>query len=83
MMSYAPRYEYCDPAASIITRFGGIDQVAGFTALDRTTVYKWLRKPPKGTGGWIPRSHHKMFVKEAERRGMDVDETEFVHSQAA
>jgi hypothetical protein len=56
-----------EPAASIISKFGGPSKVAALLGVHRTRVSTW--KSPKGTGV-IPQRYHLRLLDEAKRSGV-------------
>lgn len=68
-----------NPAASIITRFGGPDAVREITGASRTRVYRWTQpKGAGGTGGVIPTPHAQKLLKYAKDHGIAVSADEFL-----
>jgi hypothetical protein len=68
----------CEPANSIIQRFGGLSALAEVVGKTTHTVMRWRMPRPQGTGGIIPHWHHEAIVSAAETRGIDLSGTGFV-----
>lgn len=67
------------PAVYVIKMFGGIRPTA--KALNRapSTVIAWKTpKNRKGTGGRIPGANHKLILRIAKRRGLDITESDLI-----
>src|SRR5262245_5605032 len=70
--------EYCEPAFSIMKRFGGPKEVARITGVTVTVPYHW-RMPVErgGTGGWIPRKHHTRLLTYARLNSIPLVPADF------
>jgi hypothetical protein len=67
-----------EPAATIISRFGGPDKVQEITKASRTRVYRWTQpKEAGGTGGLIPMVHAVKLIDEARRTGIEISLDDF------
>lgn len=72
-----------EPAASIIERLGGVEEVARITGVHLTRVYGWKRpKGPGGTGGLIPFKRALMLLGAARDRGIQLTANDFMPSKA-
>jgi hypothetical protein len=67
-----------EPARSIIEMIGGEAKVAEITGSGLSTPYGW-QKPTKqgGTGGFIPRWHHKKILDFAAQNGLPLSAADF------
>lgn len=65
------KLEQREPAASIISRLGGISEVAAICQVSQTQVQRWRwTESNGGTGGFIPRKHHERLIEAAKRLGI-------------
>lgn len=61
------------PAASVIAKFGGINETAEAVGLDRSVVNRWLRPKEKGgTDGLIPSKHQAKLLAAARERQIEL-----------
>jgi len=73
-----------EPAASIISRFGGQDRVIAITGASRTRVYRWTQsKDAGGTGGVIPTNHALTLLQYAKDNGVPVTADDFLPVRTA
>lgn len=72
-----------NPAKRIIDLFGSAQALAESLGIDATTVWRWTRPRPRGTGGYIPRWHHPAILKAAKRQGLRVTAAMLVASERA
>lgn len=79
-------YEYrtllgmrCDPANSIIAKFGGLTALAEVADVTPHTVMRW-RKPREsgGTGGVVPHWHIQAILDAAKQRGIELSPSDFL-----
>lgn len=69
----------CDPADTIIKRFGGLSAVARITGVTPHSVMRW-RSPEDsgGTGGAIPFRHVPALIEAAKGRGIALAADDFL-----
>lgn len=69
----------CEPANTIITKFGGPTAVSRIANVSAHTVIRW-RTPRErgGTGGVVPHWHVPALVSAAETLGIDVSANDFL-----
>lgn len=69
----------CEPANTIIRKFGGLSALAEVVGKAPHTVMRWRMPREKGgTDGIIPHWHHDAIVEAAEAREIDLSDTGFV-----
>lgn len=73
-----PTIHTLDPAYSVIERLGGKSAVAGELGLDKSTLSRWCKPAPDGTGGVIPQRHWPQLIAMARRLGVDISVRELV-----
>jgi hypothetical protein len=61
---------FLEPAATVISRFGGARRLADLLGLDKSTVCQWRNPKPRGTGGLIPGWHHADLLALAKENGV-------------
>lgn len=69
----------CEPANTIIKRFGGLSALAEVTDVSVHSVMRW--RTPKsrgGTGGMIPHWHMDAILAAAKDRAIDLSPTDFL-----
>lgn len=67
-----------DPAASVISRLGGVAQVASITGRDVSRIYRWMApKSTGGTGGRIPHDDAIKMLQHAREKGLPLTAEEF------
>jgi DNA-binding phage protein len=72
-----------EPAAGIISRFGGADKVIEITGASRTRVYRWMRpKNEGGTGGVIPMAQAMKLLQHARDHAVPVTADDFLPARA-
>lgn len=68
----------CEPASSIVDKFGGLTAVASLVNVKVSTVQRWrMPKERGGTGGIIPHWHQTRLLEEAQRRGVTLEPVDF------
>jgi hypothetical protein len=74
----------CEPANTIIQKFGGLSALAEVAGVSAHSVMRW-RTPRErgGTGGVIPHWHVPKLLAEAEKRKIKVRAADFVHVKDA
>jgi hypothetical protein len=55
----------CEPATTVIEKFGGSAAVAKICGCGQLQVNNWRRPGPRGTGGFIPRWYHAKLLQAA------------------
>jgi hypothetical protein len=60
----------CEPAYTIICRFGGVTPTAKILKVAPSSVSRWLIK--SGTAGKIPQIHWKALLANAEKRNINI-----------
>jgi len=69
----------CDPAHSIIEKFGGISAVAKIAGVTPHSVMRWRSPRDKGgTGGFIPHWHVQRLLEAASERGLALQPADFM-----
>lgn len=69
----------CEPANSIITKFGGPEAVAAIVDATPGQVRRWRRTKDKGgTGGAVPHWHIKKLLAVAAERRIKVRPEDFI-----
>lgn len=61
-----------NPAYQVIEELGGKREVADALALDKSTLSRWCKEPPGGTGGVIPQRYWPQLLKMARAKGVDI-----------
>lgn len=61
-----------EPAYTVIERLGGKSAVADALKLDKSTLSRWCKSGPGGTGGVIPQRYWPALIKMARRHGVDI-----------
>ena len=75
-MRYGKRMK---PAADIISKLGGVAEIAAVVGVHRTRVYGWMRnRDAGGTGGLIPQKHHLALLRMAREKGVELKPEEFL-----
>jgi hypothetical protein len=75
---------HCQPAASIITRLGGLTALAEACDVSVTSVQRWRLPSVKGgTGGIIPAKYYPVLIKHAAGRGVRLPLAAFVDPKVA
>lgn len=68
----------CEPATSIIRKFGGLKAVAEITDVSAHSVMRWrYPRSKKGTGGVIPHRHADRLLTAAQEKGIDLSPADF------
>ncbi|SMC41345.1 hypothetical protein SAMN06297251_102100 [Fulvimarina manganoxydans] len=69
----------CEPANSLIQKFGGLSAVAKVVEATPNAVMRWrMPKAKGGTGGAIPHWHIPKLIAEARRSGINVEPGDFI-----
>lgn len=64
---------WCEPAASLIEKLGGLSAVARALDVRDTTVQRWrLPKEKRGTGGSVPHWHIPKVIELGKSIGVKV-----------
>lgn len=62
-----------EPAASVITKLGGVEAAARDLGVHRTRVFSWMRDANAGgTGGRIPQRHFPTILALSAARGLEI-----------
>lgn len=78
------KIDHCEPAASLISKFGGLREVAGIAGVSITQVQRWrLPKKNGGTGGAVPHWHHGKFRDAAREREIPLKANDLISMEAA
>ena len=73
-----------DPAATVLTRFGGAGPLAQLLRLDRSAVHRWaLPKHRGGSGGLIPARHHQRLLALAAEQGIALTAADLIGAPPA
>lgn len=68
-----------NPAASIISRMGGVEAVAAITGRHISRVYRWTYPVERGgTGGEIPRKEARKILAYARDNGIGLSAEDFL-----
>jgi len=68
----------CEPANSIIQKFGGLSALAEVTGVKPHTVMRWrMPRDRGGTGGVIPHWHVEAVLAEARARKIKLGSSDF------
>lgn len=69
----------CEPAKSIVARFGGEAKIAEVLSISPTIPYAWqYPREKKGTGGTIPQRYHLALLDHAQANGIDLSPADFL-----
>lgn len=69
----------CEPAKSIVARFGGEAKIAEVLGISPTLPYGWqYAREKKGTGGTIPQRYHIALLDYAEANGISLSPADFL-----
>jgi hypothetical protein len=70
-----------NPAHSIVARCGGIQTVADWLRLNRTSVLRWTHPRDRGgTGGLIPSKHQAKLMRAAGSHGVTLRPEDFFNT---
>jgi hypothetical protein len=70
---------FLQPAASVISKFGGARKLSDLMDLDKSTVCQWrVSKERGGTGGLIPARHHEPLLALAKKQGVRLGASDLV-----
>lgn len=73
---------HCEPANSIITKFGGPEAVAAIVEATPGQVRRWRRAKNKGgTGGAVPHWHIPKLMSAAAERKLRIRAEDFMPRQ--
>ena len=76
-----------EPAATIVTKFGGPSKLASIVGVHRTRVSNWTRsKEAGGSGGRIPQAHHRAILAASREQGLGITAEDLLpaeHPEAA
>jgi hypothetical protein len=67
-----------EPAYTLIERLGGKSAVAGALNLDKSTLSRWCKPAPGGTGGLIPQRYWPQLIEMGRQQGVVVAVRELV-----
>lgn len=74
-----PERRVCEPAKSIIARFGGETKIAAVLGIASTIPYAWqYPRDKKGTGGTIPQRYHLALLDHASENGIPLSPADFL-----
>lgn len=69
----------CEPAQSIIEKFGGISAVAKIAGVTPHSVMRWRMPREKGgTGGFVPHWHVMRLLEAAGEQKIDLKPADFM-----
>ena len=69
----------CDPADTIIRKFGGISAVARITCVTVHSVMRWRKSRERGgTGGLIPSRHNQVLMEHAVANDLPITAADFM-----
>lgn len=71
----------CEPANSIIKRFGGLTAVSEITGVTVHSVMRWRMPRPVGAGGAIPVKHAEALIAAAKMKGISLGADDFLPSK--
>lgn len=78
-------YTPCEPACSVVKKFGGAAATAEVAECTESQVYRWMRPVGAsggGLGGCIPRWYHQKLLDAAKAKDIPLALSEFYPSQA-
>ena len=67
-----------EPAFTVIEKLGGKSAVAAELDLDKSTLSRWCKPAPGGTGGLIPQRYWPQLIAMARAKGVPVTVRELV-----
>lgn len=67
-----------NPAASVIQKFGGVRPLARLLNVSPSTVCRWQKPKPGGTGGMIQAQYHGTLLGLARRKKIALTADELV-----
>ncbi|MCO5152546.1 MULTISPECIES: GIY-YIG nuclease family protein [unclassified Shinella] len=74
----------CEPAASLIVKFGSVKELAEAAGTTIHAVGRWRREKGKGgTGGTIPHWHVEPILAAANERGLELTAADFFSAKLA
>lgn len=69
----------CEPANTIITKFGGLKKVAEATGVTVHSVMRWRKERSEGgTGGMVPHWHVQALLDAAKDQQIALGPTDFL-----
>ena len=77
-----PTIHTLDPAYTLIEKLGGKSAVAQELGLDKSTLTRWCRSEPDGTGGVIPQRYWEQLIAMGKRQKVRVTLGELSHIKA-
>lgn len=67
-----------EPAYTVIEKLGGKSAVAAELALDKSTLSRWCKPAPGGTGGLIPQRYWPQLIAMARKQSVTINVMELV-----
>jgi hypothetical protein len=67
-----------DPAYAVIEKLGGKRAVADELEIDKSTLTRWCKPAPDGTGGVIPQRYWPQLIAMARKQGVTINVMELV-----
>lgn len=67
-----------EPAYTIVEKLGGKSAVAAELNLDKSTLSRWCKPAPGGTGGLIPQRYWPQLIAMARRQNVTINVMELV-----
>jgi hypothetical protein len=67
-----------EPAYTVIEKLGGKSAVAAELDLDKSTLSRWCKPVPGGTGGLIPQRYWPQLIAMARKQGVTINVMELV-----
>ena len=67
-----------EPAYTVIEKLGGKSAVAAELDLDKSTLSRWCKPAPGGTGGLIPQRYWPQLIAMARKQSVTINVMELV-----
>ena len=67
-----------EPAYTVVEKLGGKSAVAAQLNLDKSTLSRWCKPAPGGTGGIIPQRYWPALIEMARKQGVTINVMELV-----
>lgn len=67
-----------EPAFTVVEKLGGKSAVAAALNLDKSTLSRWCKPAPGGTGGLIPQRYWPQLIAMARKQGVTINVMELV-----
>ena len=72
-----------EPAAAIISKFGGEAKMARIAGTAMSAPYRWRHEKSRGgTGGLIPQAYHRRLLDYADAHGIALSAEDFLAPRA-